>query len=220
MNVLVPSSRQLRRSAMPFPLAASMVEQEAPYDLDEARQRLSAAQMRIQKQEEKISQLESLAMTDELTGLINGRAMMMLLRRELAAARRDKRNGGFFIIASMDDCGQINDLYGRHVMDAYLQTAASVLVNEVRGTDFVARMGDDSFGILMTQIVPRDAALRLDRLDNVFNKRVMHSRQQALALKASFGYALLVETETAESLTVVADAKLYANKARRKMGMS
>ena len=226
MSIVTPSSQRLSRTAAPFaflptPLSSELPVREADsiIDIDAARQKLCEAQRLIQEQEARIRQLETLAMTDELTGLLNRRAMMMTLRRELAATRRNKKNTGLLILIDLDGFKQVNDLHGHAIGDNYLQTVASVLMNEVRNTDYVARLGGDEFAVLLTQITPRDAAARMDRLESVFNKRVMHHREHAIPLCGSFGFALLSETETAESLMIAADMKLYSSKARRKMGM-
>lgn len=198
-------------TSLPKPLRAP--DQTTTLDLEEAR-------LVILSQQERIRQLEQLAMTDELTGLMNRRALMMALRRELSAARRSKKNVGLLILIDLDGFKQINDLHGHPIGDVYLQTAASVLLTEVRNTDYVARLGGDEFAVLLTQITPREAAVRLDLLEKAFNKRVMHHREHSLPLCGSFGFALMCETESAESLMIAADMKLYSSKARRKMGMA
>ncbi|MDX9690125.1 MAG: GGDEF domain-containing protein [Alphaproteobacteria bacterium] len=186
-------------------------------DKEQALSLLEDAQRTIAEQEQRIRSLEKLAQCDELTGLLNRRGFTAALRRELANARRFRNHGALLILIDLDDFKQVNDQFGHMVGDGYLQTAASVLLNEVRGTDYVGRIGGDEFAILMTHLSAKDAKKRIDHLDRVFHKRVMHDAPQSLPLKASFGFAMVTETDTAESLFVSADMKLYADKARRKM---
>lgn len=230
MTVLSFASRALPlASSAPFAIEAltsSPESQDMPTvsrigqakDLPQARLLLNEAERVIQSQEERIRQLESLALTDELTGLLNRRGLMAALRRELAASRRTSKSAGLLIMIDVDDFKMVNDLYGHAVGDAYLQTVGSVLINEVRTSDYVARLGGDEFVVLLPQINLKAAGARLDKLERTLNGRVMHRNQHSIPLSASFGFAVLSETETPETLLATADSKLYANKARRKMG--
>ncbi len=186
-------------------------------DLDKALHMLGDAERTILAQEARIRQLESLAVTDELTGLLNRRGFMSALRRELAQTRRQKNGRSLLVLIDLDGFKQINDEHGHAVGDAYLQAVAGTLLNEVRTTDHVARMGGDEFAVLMTQINAKDAAKRLTALETTFHKRMMHQHTLCLPLRGSFGFAVLVETETPESLLVAADMKLYADKAKKRM---
>lgn len=185
-------------------------------NLDQALGMLSEAERTIREQEERIRQLENMAMTDELTGLLNRRGLMGALRRELAQASRVRKPSGLLVLIDLDGFKQINDIYGHGVGDAYLQTVASVLINEVRTSDFVARIGGDEFAVLIPTISPKDAAKRFERLDATLNSRVMHNRELSIPLRGSLGFAVIADGETPESLLVAADMKLYANKAQRR----
>ncbi|HAX92166.1 MAG TPA: hypothetical protein DCY07_08195, partial [Rhodospirillaceae bacterium] len=96
MSIVTPSSQRLSRTAAPFaflptPLSSELPVREADsiIDIDAARQKLCEAQRLIQEQEARIRQLETLAMTDELTGLLNRRAILGRLTEELARAKRE-----------------------------------------------------------------------------------------------------------------------------------
>lgn len=190
-------------------------DETAPED----RPALREAERLIRSQEERIRALEAMMLTDELTGLMNRAGLLGALRRELVIARRTEKEAGLLILINLDDFRQINELYGREVGDACLQTVGSVLINEVRTSDGVARLGGDTFAVLIPLIGPRAAGARLEKLERTLNSRVMHSRSHAIPLRASFGFAVLQELETPESLLMAADKKLFVSKARRKMGM-
>lgn len=192
---------------------------EAPLNLAEARRLLAEAAQTIDAQKEAIRRMESQIVTDDLTGLLNRQGLRGALRRELQTARRNRKNLGLLILLDIDGFAALNQIYGRPVGDAYLQTVANVLLNEVRASDYVARLGDDSFAILLPQIAPRAAGERLDKLDKTLNGRVMHNREHSIPLSASFGFAVLSENETPESLLIAADMKLFANRSRKKIGM-
>ncbi len=204
----------------PTPLTLPSVATPPVTSLDQALSLLREAERVIQSQEKRLRDLENLAQTDELTGLLNRRGFFAALHRELARTRRTERDEGLLILLDLDDFKHINDLYGHDVGDFYLQTVGSVLINETRSSDFAARLGGDEFAVLIPGMGMKAAGARLAALEKIVNGRVMHSRQHAIPLRASFGFAILGETETPESLLIAADKKLYTSKARRKMGMT
>ncbi len=185
-------------------------------DLGQALSLLEEAQSVIAKQEEHLRKLEKHATVDELTGLANRRSFLLSLRREIGRTRRDNKQAGFVILIDLDDFKQVNDAYGRQVGDNYLQTMASVLINEVRSCDYIARIGGDEFAVLMPEITPKAAGQRIATLQKIIEERVLHHRNGSIPLRASFGHTMIEENKTAESLLIEADLSLYANKARSK----
>jgi diguanylate cyclase len=93
------------------------------------------------------------AMTDELTGLANRRALATALTAgpldghtptwDRAAARLG------LLLLDVDQFREINDSLGRHVGDDLLCRIADRLSQAVRPQDLLTRTGGDEFGILM-----------------------------------------------------------------------
>lgn len=188
--------------------------------LEQALAQLQDTQRALADRDEKINALEKSVPTDSLTGLLNRTGLMTALRRELALARRSGKSAGLLVLIDIDDFRQVNDLYGSDVGDFYLQSFGAILINEIRTSDHVARLEGDTFAVVLPQIAMRAAGPRLEALARTINSRVMHSRAHAIPLKASLGFAVLSETETPDSLLLIAERNLTASKARRKMGMA
>jgi len=183
---------------------------------ESANNQLEHALRVIQRQQDRIQYLESLAIRDDLTGLLNRRGFMQALKRETLLARRDKKACGILIMIDLDGFKQINDMWGHAVGDAYLKTVATVLTNEARSTDFVGRLGGDEFAILLPCTSPRAGKRRVERMMENFENRVMHNREYAIPMRASFGWNSYGEKDSIEALCIATDLKLYANKAARK----
>ena len=84
------------------------------------------------------------ARLDELTGLINRRALLEVLLRELA---RHARTGRPLCVAYID-CDafkSVNDRGGHAQGDRLLRAVATALRRDVRASDVVARIGGDEF---------------------------------------------------------------------------
>jgi diguanylate cyclase (GGDEF)-like protein len=184
-------------------------------DLDTARAALNNAEKIIQAQEERIRHLESLAVTDELTGLLNRRGFTVALQRELSMARRDIGSSGVLVMIDLDSFKSINDMWGHSAGDDYLQAVAHALLQGVRATDVVARIGGDEFAVLFTRMNEATGMQRLTNLEKSFNGRMMQLGANTLPLRASFGLSPYNGLDMPETIMAAADLKLYAHKAHR-----
>ncbi|MCA9772680.1 MAG: GGDEF domain-containing protein [Myxococcales bacterium] len=94
------------------------------------------------------SELKALAMTDELTGIANKRALSHRLRHEVVRARRHGEPLSVLFI-DLDNFKSVNDLFGHARGDAVLVSVAQTLMQSFRQTDLLARVGGDEFVALL-----------------------------------------------------------------------
>jgi len=124
-----------------------------PYNPLELRARV-ASMLRIKSVQDKIDakrrELESLSVTDDLTGLHSHRAMQQRLRDEFLRAQRYNDPLSLLMI-DIDHFKQVNDKLGHLFGDRVLTDLAKVLTKAVRETDFVARYGGEEFLVLLPQ---------------------------------------------------------------------
>ncbi len=159
--------------------------------------------------------LQTLSITDELTGLCNRRGFMNLAQQQLNYV---ERAGGevFIIFADLDNMKRINDTLGHEAGDKALILTAKILRTTVRDTDIVGRMGGDEFAVLLTSVSSSDSEpILLARLDQELagiNKNLPQEQQIAI----SFGIVHNPGGATLEELLLLADAKMYAVKNKRK----
>jgi diguanylate cyclase (GGDEF)-like protein len=184
---------------------------EAP-DFNDNASALQHAESVIRALEDRIRQLESLAMTDELTSLANRRGFMRAFNRELALANRDSAAGGMLVMIDLDGFKSVNDLWGHQAGDAYLRAVGQSLQDCVRSTDIVARVGGDEFAMLLTHMDEQDSAKRLEKIVRTFNNRWLAWNGTRLALRASFGSAAYSRGSNADRVMQSADMRLYAHK--------
>ena len=118
-----------------------------------------------------------------------------------------------FIYIDLDEFKQINDVYGHHVGDRYLQEVAVRMKRQLRSHDLLARQGGDEFAALVPQVRTRaeveEIASRLEHsLDEPF-----HIEGFTVMGSASIGIALYPENgETRDALLNSADAAMYRAK--------
>ena len=93
---------------------------------------------------------EEKARIDELTGLLNRRALNELITNEIA---RHSRYGGVLsiIILDLDSFKAFNDNYGHLAGDKLLREIGSITKRAIRSSDQAFRYGGDEFAILLPQ---------------------------------------------------------------------
>ncbi len=93
-------------------------------------------------------ELESLALTDPLTGLANRRLLVDRLSVEMVHARRE-HSGLALLYLDLDGFKEINNTLGHAAGDTLLKMVAARLQSTVREEDTVARLGGDEFVIVL-----------------------------------------------------------------------
>ncbi len=164
--------------------------------------------------------LQSIAMTDALTGLYNRRGFTTLATQLLTQARRSVHPFVLFL-ADLDGLKQINDTYGHLEGDQAILGAATILKDTFRSSDVIARIGGDEFAVAVLQDMPDsgEAALqeRVQKKVDEFN--ALAHRNYAIGL--SFGTAELKPHEhlSIDTLLAHSDTKLYEQKLLKKLGI-
>lgn len=93
------------------------------------------------------ARLQKLAITDELTGLYNGRYFRHYLERIVAKAR-EMMFPVTLLLFDIDNFKKYNDQYGHGVGDEILKQTAALMKNCVRDHDLVARISGDEFAVV------------------------------------------------------------------------
>lgn len=92
--------------------------------------------------------IQSLAMTDQLTGLHNRHHLETCLENAIGRARADGTSG-YILFIDMDDFKVINDAYGHDYGDALLKEIAGFLRQHFGDPENIFRFGGDEFVILL-----------------------------------------------------------------------
>lgn len=84
---------------------------------------------------------------DALTGLVNRKGLAMLAEPILQSARR-RGDAVYCVFVDVDGLGRVNAERGHRGGDEVLLAVADALTRSTRGTDAVARWGDDEFVVV------------------------------------------------------------------------
>lgn len=169
------------------------------------------AEQTVAEQNKRIRYLESLSVTDELTGLLNRRGFDAEFSRAIARANRSSEHG-LLVLCDLDHFKAVNDTYGHLAGDAVLSTIGEKLSSNTRQCDAVARIGGDEFAVLFTQADPDTAANLTAKLNRILNTLVVTWNDHQIPVSASLGFDNYGPGITADTVMFLADRALYAEK--------
>jgi two-component system cell cycle response regulator len=159
-------------------------------------------------------QMETLAMQDELTTLLNRRALLARLRAEWERSQRYQHNLSL-VSVDLDGLKQINDQYGHSLGDQALRAIGGLLRGAIRGMDVAGRLSGDEFLILLPETDQPSALEVARRLLAVSQSlHVTNERGEPVPLTMSLGVATWPAAPVAEAseLLRVSDEALYRAK--------
>ena len=157
--------------------------------------------------------LESMALTDTLTGLPNRAMFEATLATEIASANAlGKRFTVLFV--DLDNLKAINDAHGHAQGDAALRATAARIRRALRGSDFLARLAGDEFVIVSSNITDASDAVKLGERLTVWLGISLPEDQWTQPIRASIGVTVFPDHGTdAIRLIHAADQAMYRAKA-------
>ena len=147
------------------------------------------ALMNITEQVALMEELQKLAKTDELTGILNRREFITVSVKEINRARRYSRPCSI-IIFDIDHFKSINDTYGHSEGDRALKHIVNIVNENIREIDIFGRYGGEEFTLMLPE-VDGDAALHTaERLRLFIENAPLNINGEKICITASFGAAV------------------------------
>ena len=125
--------------------------------MPDERKLVRASILNISERKRYQQEIERLAFTDDLTGLLNRR---LLVDRLVHAMERERRTQcfGALLFMDLDHFKTINDSLGHHIGDDLLREVARRLQATIRHEDTLARIGGDEFVVLLEMVASNEEA--------------------------------------------------------------
>ena len=160
------------------------------------------------------AEIETLAMEDPLTGLLNRRALRHdYIRTRSLAARENVQLS--LIMLDIDNFKSVNDIYGHASGDLVLQELADIMKKTFRTSDSLARIGGEEFVCMMPDTTLEDAVVTGERLRVAIETArvtVNDKNHRMLTFTVSLGVTQADPSENLEHLLDRADQAMYLAK--------
>lgn len=164
----------------------------------------------ITKRKQMEKKLKEMSFRDSLTGLYN---------RNLFEIEMERLNDGRYspigiVICDLDGLKFVNDTLGHQAGDQMLIQTASILRDNFRSSDIIARIGGDEFAILLTETDSLMAEKVVQRLSQAVREH--NSTDPEIPLSLSMGYAVDEGGKAnMHALFREADNRMYREKLQR-----
>jgi diguanylate cyclase (GGDEF)-like protein len=184
-----------------------------PFDPEELRARLRAAERVLRLQEQLLRVQEALrheATHDHLTGVWNRRSILDRLRGEWSRARR-LATPLSVALCDLDRFKSINDTHGHLVGDAVLCESARRMVGALREYDAIGRYGGEEFLLVLPGCEAAGAVTVAERVRQAVELRHLAGHQCFVSVSVGVA-AMQSDHDTVEELVQRADEALYRAK--------
>jgi diguanylate cyclase (GGDEF)-like protein len=159
-------------------------------------------------------QLSFRAQYDSLTTLLNRGS---LYDRVDAQIRHPERSPMALLYLDLDRFKEINDRYGHGAGDKVLQDVSRRILDNVRRTDFAARIGGDEFVVILPGVSDRKEASRVANLLVRAIEQPVSFNSRELRVGGSIGISIYPDDGAhTDALLKMADEDMYREKLRRR----
>ena len=176
---------------------------------------VSALREEIERDKRRIGYLERLAHQDTLVPIANRRAFVRELIRAISYSERYDEPASL-VYFDLNGFKQINDTLGHAAGDAALKYVAHTLLEHVRESDTVGRLGGDEFGVVLWRMGEQEAAEKAGELAEAIAAHPVEHEGHSFVLRAAHGAATFRPGKDAQQWMADADEAMYRRKAAMK----
>ena len=178
-------------------------------NLRHSHEDFEAASLALQKQNQL---LETLSITDSLTGLYNRKKLDDILADQFARFKRNQRPFAVLLL-DIDHFKKLNDSYGHLAGDQVLESVAKTFSLSIRSVDYAARYGGEEFVIVLPETMISAAEEMAERIRTQVQGATYNFNDQSMSVTLSVGVAVSRNSDdTAYAVIARADQVLYEAK--------
>ena len=156
--------------------------------------------------------LLKMAITDELTGLVNRRYFMERLHHEFDRMKRYDTTYSLLMV-DIDNFKKINDTFGHKAGDIVLKTASEAMKKSLRTSDIIGRFGGEEFAALLPEADMKAASFIAERLRKKVEESYIEYESSKIAITISIGVTQSNITDTKiDEIIIRSDTAMYQAK--------
>ena len=174
-------------------------------------EKLSKMEQETQELQVMLNENREKLLYDSLTGVHSRMAYDERIVQELARWNR-YRTPFSYAILDIDHFKRINDNFGHNAGDKALKIVAQMMLQYVRQSDYVFRIGGEEFVLLLTNTPAADAAGMIEKLRAGIAASAIHFKGEPINLTLSAGITETRVDDSYETIYERADEALYRAK--------
>ncbi len=211
-----PPVRRVRRDAPPYasiPTSELTPKVESAMSLllqevDRLKNELNAANKRVVL-------LENIAEEDPLIPILNRRGFERELDRAIAYTGRYGIKTCVVYI-DIDHFKAINDTHGHKAGDIALRHIASFLIENIRQSDIIARIGGDEFALILQHVGATEARTKAEQLEKNIKSSPCKFEKINIPMEISTGVSEIQKGDTMEDVMDRSDKEMYEQRTKRR----
>lgn len=174
-------------------------------------QEVESLRSELDRTNRRMREIEDVADTDALLPIPNRRAFVRELNRMISFAERYGTPSTLMFI-DLNDMKNINDEFGHEAGDKALFHVARLLVDNVRTTDVVGRLGGDEFGVILAQADEKIGAEKAQSIADIIAKHPILLGDKPYTMSLAFGTYTFRSGDKPDDALDKADKAMYENK--------
>lgn len=196
------------------------MNQELQSDVAHADKQLISSNNQLKAQSDELKringELRVLTITDPLTGVYNRRHFDDQITAEVDIAKRYKQQCGLILI-DLDHFKTINDVHGHYAGDIVLKSVATTLLESLRKTDSLFRVGGEEFAILCKHADEDHSYFIAEKLRKAIYDKEIEIEGKRVHITTSIGVATIPNANfkkdyTRDDFYLCSDRALYYSK--------
>jgi len=180
-------------------------------DIQKENQEVILLRKRVEALETKLKEVKKEAKTDDLTKMLNKKALNDELKKQEQFYKRHNRTYSI-IFFDIDHFKNVNDTYGHDAGDVILKSIGLLLNRYSRDIDIVGRFGGEEFVIIAPETDKEGAKIFAEKIRKIVQKTKFMYKKTRIDITISGGVAERKETNSMEETLKLADERLYKAK--------
>lgn len=156
-------------------------------------------------------ELQMLAQTDSLTGILNHREFMNIASKYVDVAKRNQTNLQILSL-DIDFFKKVNDTYGHQAGDTVLKEFTKTISTSLRKSDIFGRLGGEEFAIILQNTTNKGGMILAEKIRATIENLEIYHENKLIKITLSIGLAHLDKQKNINEILNHSDIALYEAK--------